>query len=175
MKSEVWFLTANRACCWIFCSLFLVLSLSPRQPWSLNKVFIHHMCPCINKHNKKTKKETQIWQLWEQIPLSSTGVFCSIRVFFLKQLHINQNWLKYNLYPVLETLMKHCLLVSSWHFFSPFFFFVFFVLLFKHSQVSVPWWVLFNYQPTKAVWHRHDNIYNHIQINLTTSKQEQTA
>lgn len=122
LKSEVWFLTANRACCWIFCSLFLVLSLSPRQPWSLNKVFIHHMCPCINKHNKKTKKETQIWQLWEQIPLSSTGVFCSFRVFFLKQLHINQNWLKYNLYPVLETLMKHCLLVSSCHFFSPFFF-----------------------------------------------------
>lgn len=54
--------------------------------------------------------------------------------------------------------MKHLLLVSSC------LFLFFFFSLYKHSQVSVPRRVLFKYQPTKAVWRGHENIYNHIQI-----------
>lgn len=47
---------------------------------------------------------------------------------------------KYNLYPVLITLMKHRLLVSSCHFLSFLVFLSFFfsLSLYKHSQVSVP-------------------------------------
>lgn len=71
--------------------------------------------------------------------------------------------------------MKHCLLVSSCLSFFSFFFCPFFVFFFRCiSTVKFQFReVLFKYQPTKSVWHGHENIYNHIQINLTTSKQEQ--
>lgn len=168
-----------------FLLTFLVLSLSSRQPWRLNKVSIHHMCLCINKQNKQTKKrrkkkDSNLVTVRANPRESNWGILFIRVVFPQNSFTLIRIDKKYNLYPVLITLMKHCLFVSSrCHYFLSFFvlFFLsfFFFLLFKLSQVSVPWRVLFNYQPTKVVWHSHENIYNRIQIHLTASKQEQTV
>lgn len=181
VKSEVAFLAANWACCWIFLLTSFVLISPLGRPEALNKVFIHHMCPCINKHNKETKRDSNLATVRANPPLVQLGRSVLSGCFFFTLFFLPPT-LSLSLSPPTAShwseLIKIQFISSACNTYatsSPFEFFLFFLFFFLHSQVSVLWWVLWNYQPTKAVWHRHESIYNHIQIKLTTSKQEQTA
>lgn len=139
-----------------FSAHFLVLY--PRQPWSLNKVFIHHMS-CINKQNKFDKTNSgnceskmSDWEILIFFPQTASHLSALLKIQF-------------NCISSAYIMMKHCLLLNYFLSFS----------LYKHSQVSVLWWVHFTASHTRLVEHGQEHIYNHIQSNLSTSKQEQTA
>lgn len=74
-RSDVW--KANRACCWIFLLAFFffplcwVSPLGSPEAWRTRSSVT--LCPCINKHNKKTKKSDS-----NQIHLSPAGEFFSV-------------------------------------------------------------------------------------------------
>lgn len=109
----MWCLTANWACCWIFCWLSCAESLSFRQPWSLKKVFIHHMCLCINKQNKYTQNDLNLATVRAKPTWAQLGIFVHSWCLSSNSFTLIRIDKKYNLYPVLLTLLKHRLLVSS--------------------------------------------------------------
>lgn len=95
----------------IFSAHFLVLY--PRQPWSLNKEFIHHMS-CINKQNKIDKTNSgnceskmSDWGILIFFPPTASHLSALLKIQF-------------NCISSAYIMMKHCLLLN--------YFFVFFAV-----------------------------------------------